>query len=71
MYHQLKRLAADERAKFLNAELRKEEFQILEYLADHLQTDESEIREDMAKHGWYYIIELNRFVKVEAEQASL
>ena len=71
MYHQLKKLAADERAKFLNAELRKDEVQILEYLADHLQTDESEIREDMARYGWYYIIELNRFVKVEAEQASL
>lgn len=68
--HQIYRLSTNDRAKFLNEELTKEEYRELNQLANELMVDETDLREDMAIAGWYYIVELKRFVKIEAEQVS-
>ncbi|MGP3783670.1 hypothetical protein [Paenibacillus sp. 1A_MP2] len=68
--HQIYRLSTNDRAKFLNGELKKEEYRELNQLVSDLMVDEADLREDMADTGWYYIVELNRFVKIEANQAS-
>ncbi|WP_405157905.1 hypothetical protein [Paenibacillus sp. FSL H8-0283] len=68
--HQIYQLSANDRAKFLNEELKKEEYRELKQLANELMVDETDLREDMAITGWYYIVELKRFMKIEANQAS-
>lgn len=68
--HQFYRLSVNERATFLNEELKKEEYRELNQLANELMVDETDLREDMAITGWYYIVELKRFMKIEANQAS-
>lgn len=68
--HQIYRLSTNDRADLLNMELMKEEYRELNQLASELMVDEIDLREDMAIAGWYYIVELKRFVKIEAKQAS-
>ncbi|WP_339298063.1 hypothetical protein MKY92_25230 [Paenibacillus sp. FSL R5-0623] len=68
--HQIYRLSVNERATFLNGELKKEEYREFDQLASELMVDEADLREDMAVAGWYYIVELNRFVKIQGDQAS-
>lgn len=68
--HQIYRLSADKRAEFLNGEMKKEGYQELQQLANELRIDEADLRADMALYDWYYIAELKRFVKIEAEWAS-
>ncbi|MNW32976.1 hypothetical protein D3C74_99290 [compost metagenome] len=68
--HQINRLSVNERATFLNEELKKEEYRELNQLANELMVDETDLREDMAIAGWYYIVELKRFVEIETKQAS-
>ncbi|QZN76195.1 MULTISPECIES: hypothetical protein [unclassified Paenibacillus] len=68
--HQIYRLSVNERATFLNEELKKEEYRELNQLANELMVDETDLREDMAIAGWYYIVELKRFVEIETKQAS-
>lgn len=68
--HQIYRLSANDRADFLNKELKKEEYRELNQLVSELMVDEADLKEDMAMYGWYYILELIRFIKIGAEQAS-
>ncbi|MCM3000001.1 hypothetical protein M3647_21230 [Paenibacillus cellulositrophicus] len=68
--HQFYRLSANDRAEFLNVNLKKKECQELQQIVNELRIDEADLRTDMAMYGWYYIAELKRFVKIEAEQAS-
>lgn len=68
--HQFYRLSADQQAEFLNGELKSVEYQELQQLANELRIDATDLKEDMALNGWYYIAELKRFVKIKAEQAS-
>ncbi|WDM21277.1 hypothetical protein [Paenibacillus polymyxa] len=68
--HQYYRLSVNDQAKLFNTELKKENYEELYQLANELMVDEADLRKDLALYGWYYILELKRFVKIEARQAS-
>lgn len=68
--HQFYLYPINKRVEFLNAELRKGQYNSLEELAADVFIDIEELKEELRKDGYFFVPELNQFVRIEMGQAG-
>jgi hypothetical protein len=64
--HQFYRASVEEKVKFLNDSIKK--YHSLEGLLDDNFLDKEDVKAELARSGYYFVPELNRFVYCDNEQ---
>ncbi|MEB3103975.1 DUF4250 family protein [Ferviditalea candida] len=68
--HQIYQYPIKKRVEFLNSELRKGQHNSLEELAADIFIDIEDLKEELRKDGYFFVPDLNQFVRIEMGQAG-
>ncbi|WP_248928932.1 DUF4250 family protein [Paenibacillus hamazuiensis] len=68
--HQFYQYPIKKRVEFLNAELRTGRYNSLNELAADIFIDIEDLKEELRKDGYFFVPDLNQFVRLEVGQAG-
>lgn len=68
--HQFYQNPSKKRVEFLNAELRNGQYNSLKELAADIFIDIEDLKEELRKDGFFFVPEINQFVRFEMGQAG-
>lgn len=68
--HQFYRFSISNRVDYLNKELQLGRYNTLEALAAEIFIDIEDLKEELRVGGYYFVQELNRFVRIEVKHVG-
>lgn len=68
--HQFYQYPINKRVEFLNTELQKGQYNSLEELAADVFIDIEDLKEELRKDGYFFVPDLNQFIRFEMGQAG-